>query len=149
MMTPATPFIPDPRDWPGLHAAIEQARGRRVLLVPVGLPAHHQSVWIAVGDADFIIYPRDASPARQLREVTRQAAHVLLGHVPVAGDPRLLFPRLDPAMVATIVTVFRYSEADEAEAAEFASRADAGYQAGAENQGLDDTAGHSPTRHDT
>ena len=112
-------FIPDPWDWASYRAAIEQVRGRPLLLAPV---ERLSSLWIATSDADLILYPGSADQIRQLREIAHQAAHVLLGHQPAPYDAGHLFPHLDPELVTTVLAISRYSQADEQAAAEFAAR---------------------------
>ncbi len=126
-MTPATPRTPPairgPWDWPRLRAAIEQARGRRLLLAPAELPSGRSCLWIATSDIDLIVYPRAAGQAEQLHAIAHQAAHILLGHQASASDATpSLFPHLDPALVTAVLAISRYSPSDEAIADELASQ---------------------------
>jgi hypothetical protein len=124
-MTPTTPRTrptPSPWDWPGFCAEIERIRGRPLLLAPAELPAGHSSLWVAADDIDLIVYAQAADPTQQLRDITHQAAHMLLGHQAAANAADQLFSHLDPAMVAAVLTVSVYSQADETIADEFASQ---------------------------
>jgi hypothetical protein len=126
-MTPAThctsPAIPSPWDWPRLHDAIEQARGRPLLLAPAELPTGLSSLWIATGDIDLIVFSNAADQAEQLLGIAHQAAHILLGHQPGSGDATpSLFPHLVPEFAAATLAISRFSEADELAANNFASR---------------------------
>lgn len=124
-MTPTIPrtppFIPDPWDWASFRASIEQVRGRPLLVAPAELPSGRSSLWIAACDTDLIIYPSPADRHQQLHEIAHQAAHMLLEHQPAASAAGILFPHLDPAMAGAVLTISRYSEADERTAAQFAS----------------------------
>jgi hypothetical protein len=124
-MTPPTPgtspFIPDPWDWVTFRATIEQARGRPLVLVPVDLSSGLSPLWMVANDADLIVYSRTGERIEQLREIAHQAAHMLLGHRPATNDADLLFPHLDPAIVAAVLTIPRFHQADECVATEFAS----------------------------
>lgn len=117
-----SPRIPDGCDVERFRAALEQARGRPVLLMPTAIVPGPSSCWFATDDSDLIVYSSAVDQALQLREIAHQAAHMLLGHQPLEADVGRMFPHLDPATVADVLTIYCYSEADERTAAELASR---------------------------
>jgi len=122
--TPASsPAVPGPSDWPQLRAAIEQARGRPLLLAAADLPSECTSLWVATSNVDLIVYPRGAEPTEQLRAIAHQAAHIFLGHQAAATDTDpSLFPHLAPEFVAATTTIASFSECDELAADSFAAR---------------------------
>jgi hypothetical protein len=123
-MTPTTSFtwpIPDPWDWASFRVEIERVQGRPLLLVPAKLPPGFSSAWVTTGDADLIVYARDGSRTQRLREIAHQAAHILLGHQATGNGAERMFPHLPHTAVAAVLTIPRYSPADEALADAFAS----------------------------
>lgn len=78
---------------------------------------------------DYIVYEQDTMPDDQMRIISHVLGHMVLGHqgIPIADSDViwLLFPDLDPGMVAAMLaqpfTSTVYSQAEELEAETFAS----------------------------
>jgi hypothetical protein len=122
MPMPASPhptdgLIPHPFSLEQFRLAIERRTGRHLVLEPAPLDG---AALIRTPDTDLIIYDEAADPDHQLRAIGHEVAHLLLGHRP----HRLPSPytHLDPATAAAeTVTWHGYSQADEQEAADFAT----------------------------
>jgi hypothetical protein len=115
-------LIPDPWDWSQFHAAAEKVLGCPLLLAPTSLSSGNASVWIATTDTDLIVYSRAVDGTERLHAIAYQMAHILLAHQAIASDTNpSLFTHLDPALVASMLTVGRYAPADEQAAEDFAS----------------------------
>ena len=130
MTVPANPpvplfqdVIPCPWSLAELRDNVERHRNRPLTLTAVPLPRGSSGLWISTATADLIIYSQAASPAQQLCAIGHQVAHLLLGHqaVPSASASPALFPHLDPALVATVLTTWRFAPVDEMAADEFAA----------------------------
>ena len=110
-------------------ATVESRRGRPVVLTAAAMAPACDGMWIATEFADYIIYEQDTAPDNQLRIISHEIGHMVLGHegIPLgSGDVgRLFFPHLEPAMVvaslAGSVSSAVYSPTEELEAETFAS----------------------------
>ena len=100
---------------------VAERRGRPIQLLPVALGAASPSgCWIAVGDADFIVYDANTSTPHQEHIIAHELAHMICRHRGAAtldGDgARLLFPGLDPALVRDMLGRTGYPDHQEEEA---------------------------------
>jgi hypothetical protein len=144
---PHTPAVPDPKalqqcqaairslgirrpsDLNSLLAAVENRRGRRLVLTAAAMAPACDGMWIATETTDYIVYEQDTTSGNQLRIISHEIGHMVLDHqgMPLASSDvaRLFFPNLDPAMVATSlarsVSSAVYSPTEELEAEIFAS----------------------------
>jgi len=115
--------LPRPFELEQFRAALSSRRGRGLHFVPAA--GARDGLWIAADSADYIYFPADALPLRQLQVIATELGHMLLEHegTPTATSQiaRLLLPSLDPALVVSTLGRFRYSTAQHREAAQFAA----------------------------
>lgn len=119
----ATLPLPRPFELEGFRRALSRQRRRMLRLVPA--PGARGGLWIAADAADYLYYPADVPPLRQLQVIATELGHLLLAHegTPTATSQiaRLLLPSLDPALTVAILARGRYSPAQHREAALFAA----------------------------
>jgi hypothetical protein len=106
--------------------AVSVAQGRRICLLPFGLNADEPTgLWIATAEADYVVYPADATAAERTAIICHELAHILLGHQP-AGDTAklaqmaaLVAPDIDPLVARQMLARHGYADDVEAEAEAF------------------------------
>ncbi|ROR47000.1 hypothetical protein [Kitasatospora cineracea] len=103
---------PRPFTIESLAEAVARQRRRCLRLIPLSGRDTGRSgvcgVWIAFADVDHVYYASGTSPAHQTHIILHELAHILLDHHQ-HGEPddewlRRLFPDLDPAMAARLLT---------------------------------------------
>ncbi|GIG92146.1 UBA domain-containing protein [Plantactinospora endophytica] len=105
---------------------IGRQRNRPIRLLPMPLhEARPCGIWLALPDADLIVYEANTTRMHQDHIVAHELAHVVCGHSVLGDDrpfdPRQLFPDLDPGLVRTLLGRSHYSDAQEREAEVLAS----------------------------
>jgi len=111
-----------------LVAAVGQARSRTVHLLPSDLePGAPTGIWISTDQAEYVVYPANASSAERAAVICHELAHMLLGHQPEAELDRLsqmattVAPNIDPAVARRFLGRHGYGETVEAEAERLAT----------------------------
>lgn len=106
-----------------LVAAVSGQRDRRIHLLPEELgPEAPTGMWICTDQADYIVFPADASTAERAAVICHELAHMLLGHQPVSEHDRMcqmasvVAPSVDPEVRQRFLTRHGYLEQVEAEA---------------------------------
>ena len=86
-----------------LVAAVSQERERAVHLLPADLgPEAPTGMWISTDQAEYIVFPADASSGERAAVICHELAHMLLGHQPEAQMDRVALmattvaPSIDP-----------------------------------------------------
>jgi hypothetical protein len=100
---------------------LEEQRGRPIHLLPIGLnPGYFSGCWIAIENADFIVFEANTSVPHQEHIIAHELAHIICCHRPTAAldeaSARLLFPALDPALVRDMLRRTGYTDEQEQEA---------------------------------
>lgn len=83
------PEFPRPWDLQALCRDLANARGRRLTLHPVDLPALPSGLWYDDGTADRIIYRASATGYHRDHIVLHEVCHILAGHgtpLPATGN---------------------------------------------------------------
>jgi hypothetical protein len=98
--------LPHPRPFhmSAFRAALEDQRGRPLVLTAAAVAPACTGLRIATQTADYIIYEQGTTPDNQVRTISHVIGHMVLDHqgIPTAISDiiRLFFPDLDPGMVA-------------------------------------------------
>jgi hypothetical protein len=121
-MVPASGLVDD------FVKAVSVDRCRPVRLLPFDLGADAPSgMWITTEQADYVVYPADASSAERTAIICHELAHMLLRHQPEGGEERLsqmaelVAPGVDPAVARRILARHGYADLVEAEAEHLAT----------------------------
>ncbi|MFI8265365.1 hypothetical protein [Streptomyces sp. NPDC085665] len=76
--------IPTPFSVPGLIQAMEAARGRRILLIPlpqrVSSPGTACGLWVKLPGADLVFFERGTTSFHQTRIILHELSHIWLNH---------------------------------------------------------------------
>ncbi|MFC0435068.1 ImmA/IrrE family metallo-endopeptidase [Kutzneria buriramensis] len=102
-----------------IRAQLSQRRGRPIHLLPATLGATAPSgCWLAVGEADFIVYDANTSTPHQEHIIAHELGHMICGHRGVLDDTSIdtLFPGLDPRLVREVLHRTGYTDDQEQEA---------------------------------
>jgi hypothetical protein len=104
-----------------LCSQLEEQRGRPIHLLPIELdPAYFSGFWIAVENADFIVFEANTSVPHQEHIIAHELAHIICCHRGAAaldeGSARPLFPALDPNLVRDMLRRTGYTDEQEQEA---------------------------------
>ncbi|MFJ8470950.1 regulator component [Kitasatospora sp. NPDC094011] len=114
--------LPTPFTVEGFRAALEQERGRRIVMEPLPAlgPDLPCGLWIALPSIDVVYYEERTSPAHQDLIKLHELGHVLCGHTGTLELSRLtaLLPDLTPELIAQLLGAGRtgYHSAEEQEA---------------------------------
>lgn len=118
--------VPCPFSLEAFRTSLEGQRHRPLELAAAAMPPACTGLWIATERADYIFYEQDAAPDDQLKIIFHEIGHMALNHQGIPITSRviaLLFPHLDPCMVAAAlagaVSSTVYSETEELEADTF------------------------------
>lgn len=121
-MVPSSGLVDD------LVVEFSRSRGRPIELLPFDLGADSPSgLWIATEQADYIVFPADASSSERTAIICHEIAHMVLDHQPEAEVDRLeqlmalVAPNVDPAVARRFLTRHGYADGVEAEAEQFAT----------------------------
>ncbi len=124
----AVRMVPDSGVVDDLVSAVSAARSRAVQLLPFDMGLSSPSgMWIATEQADYVVFPSDASSAERTAVICHELAHMLLNHQPGAETERLsqmaelVAPNLDPSVARRFLGRHGYNEAVEAEAEHLAT----------------------------
>ena len=116
-LVPATGVLDD------LVRAVGQDSGRVIRLLPFHLGTDSLTgLWLATDQADYIVYPANASAAERAAIVSHELSHMLLFHRPAGGADQLgrlaeqLAPDIDPAVVRLFLGRHGYARKEEADA---------------------------------
>ncbi len=116
-------LVPDTGDLEDFVHVVGASRGRSIRLMPFPLePSSPTGLWIATEQADYVVYPEDASPAEKAAIICHELAHMLLHNEPVGGVDLLaemaamVAPRVDPAVARRFLARHGYLQDVEAEA---------------------------------
>ena len=116
-LVPATGVLDD------LVHAVGQDRCRLIRLLPFHLGAQSLTgLWVATDQADYIVYPTNASAAERTAIVSHELSHMLLLHPPAGGADQLgqlaalLAPSIDPSVVRRFFARHGYARREEADA---------------------------------
>lgn len=97
-------------------------------MLPFDLDAGSPSgLWIATAQADYIVFPADASASERTAIICHELAHMLLDHRPEAEVDRLaqlvamVAPTVDPTVAGRFLTRHGYADGAEAEAEQLAT----------------------------
>lgn len=121
-MVPASGLVDD------LVAAVSREQNRAVHLLPADLgPEAPTGMWISTDQAEYIVFPADASSAERAAVICHELAHMLLGHQPEAQVDRLsqmattVAPSIDSEVAHRFLRRHGYVEKVEAEAERLAT----------------------------
>lgn len=115
-------LVPDTGMVDDLVDAIAAAQGRPIRLLPFELAANSPTgLWIATNEADYLVYPANASAVERTAIVCHELSHIVLQHQPAGVDEpdllaALVAPNVDPAVARRFLTRHGYAEDVEAEA---------------------------------
>lgn len=111
-----------------LVAAVSDQRSRAVHLLAADFgPEAPTGMWISTDNAEYIVFPADASSAERAAVICHELAHMLLGHQPEARVDQLsqiaktVAPTIDPEVARRFLQRHGYSEQVEAEAEQLAT----------------------------
>lgn len=112
--------MPEPFGVGALLAEVAAERGRPIELLPVrARPDAPCGLLVTTDRADYIVYAADTTPLHRQHILLHEVAHLLCGHqnasTPLAAAGALL-PRLDPALVRSVLGRTVYGEPQEQEA---------------------------------
>lgn len=95
-------------------------RGHPIHLVPYALPVSGPfGIWIDAGDADYIFYQRETSPAHQDHIILHEIGHILADHNEGEPDHEVwqdLLPNISYDVITSVLRRTAYSEEHEREA---------------------------------
>lgn len=125
-------LLPASGELTDLVAAFAAHRNRPVHLLPLDIgPGALSGLWISTDDADYIGYPRTASPERVCAIVCHEIGHALLGHEHLDLAEQLLraghFRALPPDLVrSTLAARHGYDTPEEKDAELLGTRLSSG-----------------------
>ena len=121
-MVPSSGLVDD------LVLRVGRSRSRSITLLPFHLDAGAPSgLWVTTAQADYIVFPSDATSSERTAIVCHELAHMLLDHQPEAEVDRLaqlvalVAPTIDPKVAAQFLTRHGYADGAEAEAEQLAT----------------------------
>lgn len=116
-------MMPHTGDITDLANAVGCDRGRHIQLLPFELGTNSPTgLWIATTQADYVVYPINASAAERVVIICHELSHMLLHHEPVGGADQLsqmavlAAPNVDPAVARRFLARHGYAQEIEAEA---------------------------------
>lgn len=121
-MVPVTGLVDD------LVRGYSRDRCRTIELLPFDLGTDSPSgLWIATEQADYIVFPVDASASERTAIICHEIAHMVLDHQPEAEVDRLsqlaalVAPGVDPDVARRFLARHGYDDDVEAEAEQLAT----------------------------
>jgi hypothetical protein len=113
--------LPEPLTVERLCESLSAARGRPLTLLAMPLPTGGPcGLWVATGNADYVVFEATTSPTHRTHIVLHELAHVLLEHtstrVLTDDATSVLMPHLEPATVQRLMARTWFDEDAEREA---------------------------------
>lgn len=124
----ASKLVPASGSVDDLVAEVSRSRKRLITLLEHDLDSAAPSgLWIATKQADYVVFPVDASSSERTAIICHELAHMVLDHQPevemdaFAPMVALVAPSIDPEVARLILARHGYQDGLEAEAEELAT----------------------------